>query len=175
LIKAIDKVKNMVTKTNKIQTATIHRLDFTQPRQGIVKTWQVVKPSTPPVIYAELPAVLHNPRFYRQLWLFAIQAQVPRREWLNVISLDLLQFKGQIFYRTGEPFPMPYIDDVFGEDLDARWFSEFLKADRSGESPKTISRKSARLRLIALSLCARSELVRHKLDAIYTSDLKNAA
>jgi len=57
---------------------------------------------------------------------------------------------GLIRYLSGEPYPIPFVDDVFGDDLDVRWMSDYLVTDESGLSPRTISRKIERVQLIDL-------------------------
>jgi hypothetical protein len=77
---------------------------------------------------------------------------IPRRGWLDEIADCFCRFRGTIIYRSGEPYQIPFVDDVFGTDNnpDMRWMSYYLRANESETTPFTISRKIERLRLIDL-------------------------
>ncbi len=102
------------------------------------------------VIVVATQSELMNEHYYRRLWLAARNLSIPRRGWLDEIASCFCDFRGNIIYRSGEPYPIPLADDVFGDDPDMRWLSYYLNADESGTVPRTISRKIERLQLIDL-------------------------
>lgn len=55
---------------------------------------------------------------------------------------------------TGVPFPVPFIFDVFGDDLDSarRGMNNFLKADATGTRPDSYCRCLLKLQCIELLL-----------------------
>ena len=95
---------------------------------------------------------LIDPTYYRRLWLAArnISEKVPRRGWLDELADCFRDFDGDIVYPTGEIFQLPDLDEVFGDDAEARWLSYYLKPDESGVNPKSRVRKIERLRMIDL-------------------------
>ena len=90
-------------------------------------------------------AELLNKHYYRRLWLAARNMGIPRRKWLDTIA-DVFY----VIYKTGEPYPFPDIDQVFGDDPDMRWFGYYLMDNGKKDFPKSYSRKLERLRLIDL-------------------------
>ena len=102
------------------------------------------------VIVVATQSELMNEHYYRRLWLAARNLSIPRRGWLDEIASCFCDFRGKIIYRSGEPYPIPLADDVFGDDPDMRWLSYYLNADESGTTPRTISRKIERIQLIDL-------------------------
>lgn len=95
-------------------------------------------------------AELMSEHYYRRLWIAVRNVRIPRRAWLDEIADTFRDFNGIIIYRSGEIFPMPFVDDVFADDLDMRWLSGYLKPDQSGYHPLIISRKLERVQLIDL-------------------------
>ncbi|GJM04769.1 MAG: hypothetical protein DHS20C09_07600 [marine bacterium B5-7] len=102
------------------------------------------------VIVVATNAELLNEHYYRRLWIAARNLQLPRRRWLDEIAECFLRFNGSIVYASGQSFPIPLVDDVFGDDPDMRWLSYYLKADLAGMRPHTVSRKMDRIQLIDL-------------------------
>ncbi|MCF6319725.1 MAG: hypothetical protein L3J83_10700 [Proteobacteria bacterium] len=102
------------------------------------------------VIIVATKEELLNKHYYRRLWLAARNMSIPRRGWLDEIADCFCQYRGTIVYRSGEPFPIPFVDDVFGDDMDMRWLSNYFGSDESGTAPRVISRKIERLQLIDL-------------------------
>lgn len=88
--------------------------------------------------------------YYLRMWLAARNLRMPRRAVLNAISDSFLSDDFYVIYPSGEPYPIPDIDEVFGNDPDMRWLSVFLLADITGENPRHFSRKIERLRLLDL-------------------------
>ena len=99
------------------------------------------------VASADLLACQH---YYNRLWLATRNMSIPRREWLNEIADTFRDYNGIIIYRSGKTFTVPLVDEVFGDDPDMRWFSYYLRPDRSGEHPASRSRKIERLQLLDL-------------------------
>ncbi len=95
---------------------------------------------------------LHNEHYYKRLWIAArdLSAQISRRQWLDEISNCLRDCEAEIVYAVGEPYPIPLVDDVFGNDADMRFISAYLKSAPREERPFSKSRKIERLRLIDL-------------------------
>ena len=104
------------------------------------------------VIIVATKSELLNEHYYRRLWLAARNISIPRRGWLDEIADCFCRFRGTIICRSGKPYQIPFVDDVFDTEnnSDMRWMSYYLKADESKITPFTISRKVERLRLIDL-------------------------
>lgn len=93
---------------------------------------------------------LQDPKYYIQLWKTVREFGYSRRLWREHIADMLRDYKGSILYAQGIPYKIPLVDRVFGEDVDMRWMSDFLKADSCGVKPLVTSRKYERLRLLDL-------------------------
>jgi len=106
--------------------------------------------NTCPVIYVATDAELTGPDYYRRLWLAVRNADIPRRGWLDAIADALRDFDGEILKESGEPYAIPLVDDVFGDDPDLRWLGYYLRADQTGKLPLSMSRKLERLRILDL-------------------------
>lgn len=104
------------------------------------------------VIIVATKEELLNEHYYRRLWLASRNMSIPRRGWLDEIADCFCRFRGRIVHRSGEPYQIPFVDDVFGTEnnTDMRWMSYYLRADESETIPFTVSRKIERLRLIDL-------------------------
>lgn len=96
-------------------------------------------------------AELLSEHYYRRLWMAARNIKISRREWLDVLA-DCLRDTHDMYicYPYGEPYVIPFVDDVMGDDPDNRWMSDFLRSDPSGSKPSARSRKLERVRLIDL-------------------------
>ena len=88
--------------------------------------------------------------YYRRLWMASRNLSIPRRGWLDELAGTIYDFRGKVFYPSGEPFVIPCIDELFGDDPDARWMSLYLEAGQSGDFPRRISRKFERIQIIDL-------------------------
>jgi hypothetical protein len=99
-------------------------------------------------IYLATPKELNTESYYWRLWITVKNLPIPRRNWLDEIADTLRDFEGVVIERTGEPFPLPLVDDIFGHDPDMRWLGYFLKSDHSGVFPHSKSRKLKRLQLL---------------------------
>ena len=96
-------------------------------------------------------AELLNEHYYRRLWIAARNTRISRRDWLDALADCMRDTHNlDIRYSSGEPYPIPHIDDLMGEDPENRWMSHFLRSDPSGERPYARSRKLERLRLLDL-------------------------
>ena len=95
-------------------------------------------------------AELKNYHYYRRLWIAARNLELPRRRWLDEIAACFRDYQGDVIYASGDPYPIPLVDDIFGDDPDMRWLSYYLGTDESGKEPRSVSRKLERVQLIDL-------------------------
>lgn len=65
---------------------------------------------------------------YMRLAISTVALDVSRRELINVVADTIYGFKGKIIMPNGNPFHIPYVDDVFGNDGSFRWVSDFLRS-----------------------------------------------
>jgi len=84
------------------------------------------------------------------LWLATKNSDAPRRVWLDELANTFRDFNGEILTPDGQPYHLPFIDDVFGDDYEMRWMGYYLKPDVSGLHPNSKTRKVERLQLIDL-------------------------
>ena len=101
------------------------------------------------IIVATKTELLSEP-YYRRLRIAARNIAISRRAWLDEIVACFRDYEGLLQYLSGQPYPIPFVDDVFGDDPDVRWMSDYLATDESGLSPRTIARKMERVQLIDL-------------------------
>ncbi len=115
------------------------------------------------VVYVGERDEIMTQSYYNRLWMAVSGLEIPRRQWVDKISIDVAKFDGVILHRDEKLFQFPDLDEVFGEDVwDMRWMSGFLKADASGMAPKAVSRAWRKVQLIDLSLrIAHPNLARH--------------
>lgn len=104
------------------------------------------------IVTVATTAELKNEHYYRRLWLAARNIQYGRRKWPDELSDCFIDcgYSYEVQYPSGETFPIPDIDETFGNDPDARWVSDYLMADQSGMRPRYKSRKLGRVQLIDL-------------------------
>lgn len=102
------------------------------------------------IIYVATKEELKCRSYYRRLWIATCNINIPRRAWLDEIVNTLRDFDGTIIHRSGLPYQVPCIDEAFGDDPDLRWLGYYMLADRTGQSPKMMSRKYHRLQLLDL-------------------------
>ena len=115
-----------------------------------------------PVIYLATNKELSTKSYYRRLWMAVRNMPISRRDWLDEIADTLRDFDGVILYRSGKPFVVPLVDDVFGHDDDMRWLGFYMQPDRSGKWPKSKTRKLQRLQLLDLYFRIRHpDIARH--------------
>ena len=102
------------------------------------------------VVFVATDSEILNEHYYRRLWIAAKNVDISRRDWLDEIA-DCLRdsYDVKILYQSGEPYSIPYVDDIF-EDDDMRWMGHFLQANPCGNFPRTRSRKLERVKLIDL-------------------------
>ncbi|MEW8626262.1 MAG: hypothetical protein AB2551_10960 [Candidatus Thiodiazotropha sp.] len=96
-------------------------------------------------------AELLSEHYYRRLWMAAKNVPVSRRGWLEELA-NCLRDTGDVSIRhpSGQPYTIPYVDELMGDDPDNRWMSGFLRSDPTGTWPRARSRKLERVRLIDL-------------------------
>lgn len=102
------------------------------------------------VIYLATTQEIHSESYYRRLWMATRSISIPRRRWLDEIADTFRDFDGTVVKRSGNPFSIPMVDDIFGNDPDMRWFGYYLKANHRGSLPKSKSRKLERLQVLDL-------------------------
>ncbi len=96
------------------------------------------------------PSVIASEHYYRRLWLATKNLQIPRRDWLDELADTFRDYDGQIRTPSGDPYKLPFIDEVFGDDFEMRWMGYYLRPDVSGRYPRSKSRKIERLQLLDL-------------------------
>ena len=101
-------------------------------------------------VYVATEGELLKQSYYLRLWMSVKSIQISRRSWLDELADTFRDFEGQILKPDGQPFIIPCIDETFGDDPDARWVGIYLRTDKTGEKPKSVSRKLARLQLLDL-------------------------
>ena len=107
-------------------------------------------------------AELKNEHKYRQQWIVLRNVmtknpaeKISRRKLLDEMSLAFANHYHlyDIQHINGATFELPLcLDEVFGNDADMRWLSDYLAHDNSGLSPRRMSKKIMRLRIIYLFL-----------------------
>ena len=102
------------------------------------------------VIYVATTEELRNEHYYRRLWMAVRNISIPRRAWLDELSNTFRDFQGNAIHRSGLPYALPLVDEVFGDDYDMRWLGYYLQPDSNDNYPKSQSRKMERLRLLDL-------------------------
>ena len=95
-------------------------------------------------------AELTNPHYYRRLWIAARNIPIGRRKWLDELAACFRDCECTIVYPSGQPFPIPFIDELMGDDPDCRWLGYYLRADPTGTMPSTMSRKLERVQILDL-------------------------
>jgi len=100
------------------------------------------------IIYLATTQELILESYYWRLWITVKNLPIARRNWLNEIADTFRDFEGVVIERSGKPFPLPLVDDIFGDDPDMRWFSYYLKPNHSGIFPHSRIRKLERLQLL---------------------------
>lgn len=112
-------------------------------------------------IYVATRHELRTPSYYNRLWIAARNAAISRRSWLDEIADAIRDFDGSILDELGLDYPIPDIDEVFGNDSEMRWFGYYLKENRFGY-PFSTSQKFERLRMVDLYFKIRHpDIARH--------------
>ncbi len=101
-------------------------------------------------IYVVAQNKLLTRSYYLRLWMAVRNIKISRRRWLNELADTFRDFDGLIIHPNGQPFTIPCLDETFGDDPDLRWLGYYLRPDKSGLSPQSISRKLRRLQLLDL-------------------------
>jgi len=104
---------------------------------------------TPPLSLTA-PEIILSKHYYRRLWLAIKNISIPRRAWLDELANMIRDFDDVIYTTDGQPYTLPLVDEVFGDDLDMRWLGYYLVPDNTGKSPRIKSRKVERLQLLDL-------------------------
>ncbi len=113
-------------------------------------------------VFLATDAELSDNHYYLRLWLAARNVACSRRGWLNEIADTLRDYDGTIWAPNGEVYVVPLVDDVFGDDADMRWMSDYLRSCPDGEQPRRVSSRPSRVRLIDLYFKIRHpEVARH--------------
>jgi hypothetical protein len=100
--------------------------------------------------------------YYLRVWLAARNIPIPRRHWLDEMADAFRDYNGTIFNTDGGVYDVPLVDDIFGDDPDMRWLSDYLRSDASGRAPYRFSPRLDRVRLIDLYLRIRhASIARH--------------
>ena len=108
-------------------------------------------------IYVASKDQLTDQTYIKRLWLAARNMHISRRQWPNVIAYVIYNFDGVILAPDERPWPIPHIDDVFG---DPRWFSYYFE-ENDGEPLRKVRQKE-RLRVIDLYFrIAKPHIQRH--------------
>ncbi|MGE4069829.1 MAG: hypothetical protein AB7E72_01485 [Lysobacterales bacterium] len=102
-------------------------------------------------------------QYYLRLWIAARNITIGRRSWLDEIANTLRDYHGTIWASDGETYAIPLVDEVFGDDPDMRWMSDYLRpSDQDCERPARISSLPTRVRLIDLYFRIKHpEIARH--------------
>ncbi len=101
-------------------------------------------------IYVATKEELECPSYYLRLWIAVKNIKISRRSWWDELADTFRDFQGKIVLRNHTPFILPCLDETFGNDPDLRWLGYYLRPDKSGLSPQSISRKLRRLQLLDL-------------------------
>lgn len=110
------------------------------------------------VIFLATPEQLACKQCYLHLWSIAVSlTHLSGSRWVIAIEelfRDAEYFGIEFRYPNGQPFEIPYIFDVFGDDPDSsrRGMNNFLKADATGTKPDSYCRCLVKLQCIELLL-----------------------
>lgn len=110
------------------------------------------------------PTTLLSEHYYRRLWLAVKNVPIPRRAWLDELADFLRDCDGLIYTHDGQPYPVPLVDELFGDDFDMRWLGYYLVPDETGDYPKMKSRKIERLQLLDLYFQLKYPDIAEKFD-----------
>ena len=95
---------------------------------------------------------------YRHMWSIAVSlTHLSSGGWITAIEelfrdLDVLGI--ELRHTCGKLFDVPYIFDVFGDDLESgrRWMTNFRQADPTGTGPRYFCRSMPKLQCVELLL-----------------------
>ena len=109
------------------------------------------------IIFVAMPQQLSCKACYQHLWRTAVLLPLSGGRWVIAIEelfRDAEHLGIEFRYPNGQPFEIPYIFDVFGDDLDSarRGMNNFLKADSTGTKPDSHCRCLLKLQCIELLL-----------------------
>ena len=109
-----------------------------------------------------LPNILLSQHYYRRLWLAVRNVDIARRDWLDELADTFRDYPGVILTPCGQYYDLPFIDDIFGDDIDMRWLGYYLCADDSGSGPRVRTRQTERLQILDLYFRIKwPEIARH--------------
>lgn len=113
-------------------------------------------------VFVATDTELSDIHYYLRVWLAARNIPIARRHWLDEIADTFRDYSGTIFSPEGEAYEVPLVDDIFGDDPDMRWLSDYLRADATGNSPFRFTLRLDRVRVIDLYLKIRhANIARH--------------
>jgi hypothetical protein len=105
---------------------------------------------------------LSGTHYYLRVWLAARNLPIGRRRWLDEIADTFRDYRGIIWAPDGKVYEVPLVDDIFGDDADMRWMSDYLRPDMTGNAPHQFTLRLDRVRLIDLYFKIRCpEIARH--------------
>jgi hypothetical protein len=101
-------------------------------------------------VYVASDRQLRRKSHFQRLAIATAALGVSRRELINVLSDAIYGFDGQLYWPEGDPYEIPDVDDVFGDDGSFRWVSDFIRF--AEKSPRQVpqGRIVERLRFIDL-------------------------
>lgn len=110
------------------------------------------------IIFTATPEQLSCKQCYRHLWSITVSlTHLSSGGWITAIEelfRDLDKLGIELRHTCGKLFDIPYIFDVFGDDLESgrRWMTNFRKADHTGADPRYFCRSISKLQCIELLL-----------------------
>lgn len=116
----------------------------------------VLKTQPDKIISVNYGSELRSDVLYFRQWIICRNIPISRRDWPDEMSLAFVRCYDTVFqFKNGVIYELPYIDDIFTDAEDMRWWSLYLESDDSGLTPQRMSTKIERLRLINLFLKVR--------------------
>jgi len=106
-------------------------------------------------------AELMSEHRYARLWLTLKAMNIPRQKILDEVADAFRDCDAYIIYPSGEPYRIPFVDDVFDEDN--RWYDYYLRSNPCGTKPFTMSRKLERIQVLDLFLKIKYPLIHEKI------------
>ena len=102
------------------------------------------------IITLTRPSTILSDSYYKRLWLAVRNLNIPRRNWLDELADTFRDFDGQILTANNRIYELPLIDELFGDDFEMRWMGYYMRADITGNYPRSKSRKIERLQILDL-------------------------
>lgn len=107
-------------------------------------------PVSKPSVTVASDRQLRSRAHFQRLAIATAALEVSRRGLIDEIADALYSYEGEFVWPDGTPYPLPYVDDAFGDDGSFRWVSDFIRF--AEEPPRQVPQKRIiqRLRLIDL-------------------------